>query len=236
MSGFGAGTRGSKPAHLTKKGVESLVQIVRLPDPSLRVFKPEGPPRSPGLHLSDILTVILRKVDPTRYASDFTPTQTENYQDAGFFWEDILGSAFAGRALLAASEQDDPHEAVTRFRPGEITCDGVICSPDAFVIDREDALVDEEYKVTWKSARSLDTPTPGAGFLDTKFLPYTLQMKGYCKAAGTRRSRIWILFLNGEYGDKFQPQVRGYEFLWTQRELDEQWRTFLKTAEKEGLR
>jgi len=204
--------------------------ITKLDDLTLRDFAPpDSVERSPGLHLTQITGHILKRVAPKRYGRSMLQADTENYQDSGFLWEDILGEAFARRALA-----DRP--GVIRFRPGEVSRDGVAGSPDAItsgVAEDDPPVVVEEYKATWKSARDVDTPTPGAGLIDEKFLGYVLQLQGYCHLVGTTRGRLYIFFVNGTYGDRMIPEVRGYQFDFTARELQEQWQSFLNTARKE---
>ena len=87
----------------------------------------EGPPRSKGLHVSDIIR-------------DMVPHNTwENnlFMEVGFIWERALSLAF-GEELAN--------------RPGEIVKDGIAMSPDG--MDWENWVL-EEYKSTWKSSRHL---------------------------------------------------------------------------------
>ena len=106
------------------------MQLVELPAFSLRDFAEASLfERTPGLHLTDITGLIMRRVDPKRYAREFDKADSENWQEAGFIWEDILGEALATRAMRAgAVPWGQPGEV--RFRPGEITHDGIMMSPD----------------------------------------------------------------------------------------------------------
>jgi hypothetical protein len=51
---------------------------------------------------------------------------------------------------------------------------------------------------------------------------------------GTDTARLFILFLNGEYGDRMVPEVRAYQLTWTAQEIEEGWREIVNTAKKEG--
>jgi len=85
----------------------------------------DGPPRSPGLHLTNIIKDML----PDR------STDNELWKEPGFIWVVLLSLAFGQRM---------PN------RPGEITLDGIAMSPDGMDWD---AWVVHEYKCTWKSVR-----------------------------------------------------------------------------------
>jgi len=87
----------------------------------------QGPPRSPGLHLTDIIVDIVK------------PKTSDNdlFKEPGFIWEELLSFAF-GQSLAD--------------RPGEIVVDGIAMSPDG--MDWENWVV-HEYKVTWRSTNKL---------------------------------------------------------------------------------
>lgn len=207
------------------------MQIAALPGLTLRDFAPPDTlVRSPGCHVSDITKKILVKLDPKRYGKAQQDEDTKNWQEAGFIWEEILGNALATR-------ETNQQSGGVRWRPGEVTLDGVAGSPDSFEsgFQHDDPpFVVGEYKATWKSCRDVDTPTPGAGLIDTKFVGYILQLQAYCHMIQTTRARLYILFMNGDY-ERFVPQMRCYQIDFTPRELAEQWRSFLNTAKKEGL-
>lgn len=204
------------------------MRILSLSAPTLRDLAPPSPlVRSPGLHLTQITGHILRRLDPKRYGREMSRADTENYQDTGFLWEDILGRVLADRA-----GQVEGSTAV-RFRPGEVEKDGVIGSPDALVL-QDDQWVVEEYKATWKSARGLDEPNVGSGLTDSKFVGYILQSKAYCAMVGATTARLFIFFINGTYGDRMVPEVRAYQLTWTAQEIAEGWQEIVNTAKKEG--
>jgi hypothetical protein len=215
------------------------VQLVELPAFTLRDFADVSIfERSPGLHLTDITGLIMKRVDPKRYAREFDEADSENWQEAGFIWEEILGEALAARALrnnvLPWGELGE-----VRFRPGEVELDGITMSPDAlaFLPGRDEPVL-EEYKATWKSMTpwmTIEDPDERkvAALEDTRFLPYLLQIKSYLKGVGGRRARLVIFFINGDY-KAYIPRARGFELTFTQRELDENWTMIKNTARKEG--
>jgi hypothetical protein len=205
------------------------MQIARHPGLTLRDLAPPSDlERSPGLHVTQITGHILKEMYPRRYGKDMAAADSENYQETGFLWEDILSRTFADRASRIP-------DGLVRFRPDELVKDGIAGSPDAIVVDpRNDRTWVEEYKATWKSARDLDYPTPGAGLLDEKFLGYILQGKSYCYLADVQELHFYILFVNGEYGNRMVPEVRAYRLLFSQQELVEHWQMLCNTARKEG--
>jgi hypothetical protein len=207
------------------------MRIALLPGLTLRDFAPPDTlVRSVGCHLTDITKIMLVKLDPKRYGTAQQDADTKNWQEVGFMWEDILGTAFTTRGL------DQGGQGV-RWRPGEVTLDGVAGSPDSFecgIQDDDPAIVVAEYKATWKSCRDIDSPSYGAGLMDSKFVGYLLQLKAYCKMVGTTRARLYIIFMNGDY-ERYVPALRCYQIDFDQRELDEQWASFLSTARREGL-
>lgn len=166
-----------------------------------------APPRTPGLHLSQIIQSLCRKLDPKRYAAG--QDLPWNRFECGFTFERVLEMAFASRRAGI-------------FRPGEIELDGIIMSPDG--ID-PDGWVLEEYKLTWMSS----TDAPEAA----KFWKWIVQMQAYCYALGTCRARLRVLFLNGDY-KTCAPDYRVWEFQFTDAELHSTWKMLLSEARAEG--
>ncbi len=95
------------------------------------------PPRSPGLHLSDLIDVKWAFLTGQSFNGPIHPLRAEQ----GYLWEEALERALADRFSP---------------RPAEIMCEGVAMSPDG--IDWEpDGPVVVDYKCTSKSsARGLD--------------------------------------------------------------------------------
>ncbi len=171
-------------------------------------FEP-GPPRSPGLHLSEITQSILRDLDPEKYGSG--KVYPNDYREVGFAFEKILEDAFLSRRIDIV-------------RPGEFVKHGIAMSPDGIDLDQWRL---REFKATWKSMRNAPT--------DKKFWQYLVQMKAYCHAIETNRSRLDVLFINGDYRDGFVPTSRAWEFEFTARELEENWTMILNHARAKGL-
>jgi hypothetical protein len=98
---------------------EKLVDLVR-----------KSPPRSPGLHVSDVLSAINKELFHPEYKDGISKAQAMT----GFIWEEMLSWGY--RELKAV-------------RPEEIVQDGIICSPDGI---RPEEWVLEEYKATRTSS------------------------------------------------------------------------------------
>lgn len=197
------------------------MQLTALPPVTLRdlvAANEQSATRTPGLHLTDIVRAILQRLDPKRFAKDFPTGASENWQEAGFIWEDVLTRALAARI---------DHDGEQRFRPGEITRDGIIGSPDGVCLAPDGMVRVEEYKCTWKSARSFD-------LYDKKYLWWLLQIQGYCAMLDTTEADLHVLHINGDYTG-YIPQVSAWRLVFTPRELAEQWQSFLNTAKREGL-
>src|SRR5262245_56770077 len=96
--------------------------------------------RSPGLHLSEILTELNIARGGETYP-DTDPQTRQNYFTMGFLWEQFLSRVFRETAIKK--------KAGTLIRPGEFVLNGVATSPDA--IDLEDYAL-EEYKATYLSS------------------------------------------------------------------------------------
>jgi hypothetical protein len=213
--------------HLTPLPAVTLSDLVAVNEASLS--------RTAGCHVSDIVREIMLKIDPKRYSKDYGEA-SDNWQQAGFIWEDVLSLVFAQRANTGT-------DTAARLRPGELTLDGIIGSPDALCYEDElyvpadpktgaaaytvqDVCLVEEYKCTWKSANNFD-------LYDKRFLWWLLQMQAYCKLAGTRFARLYVFHVNGNY-DSFIPQCTQWLLVFSQRELDEQWVSLCNTARSKG--
>jgi hypothetical protein len=177
--------------------------------------------RTPGCHVTQVIDAIMRAYGGRSRPADFAQLDSENWQEAGFVWEDILSKALSDRALIG----DGPH-GVVRLRPGEVTRDGIIMSPDGMALPAEGEPWGEEYKATWKSARDFD-------LYDKRYLPWLLQMKAYALGLGVQQYRLYVLHINGDYKG-YIPQVRGWHLTFTPAELQETWDSLLNRAKKEG--
>lgn len=118
--------------------------IDRLADSSLQdsgVTLTPRPPRSPGLHAS----TLLKRLHPVESA--ITEAELRIYGLLGLAFEDRVELAL----LTLSQEADWPWDC---YRPGEVECDGIACSPDILLVPKGDGpLMEMSIKVTWKSTK-----------------------------------------------------------------------------------
>ncbi len=179
--------------------------IVRGPAESL-------PARSPGLHLSDIYSDIERTIGAR--ANHLTEQELSVYRSMGFQWEWVIAEAFA-RSL-----------AFNNFiRPGEISEDGIICSPDLIDITVSPPIV-MDTKATWRSSRKLDA-------LEKYFWTWLVQLKGYCYVCRTTRAQLLVMCVNGDWAPPV-PCIRYIDIIFTERELLDNWAMCVGHARSRG--
>lgn len=196
--------------------------------------------RSPGLHVTQIIYEgIMPAVDPKKFgpaAKAAYPEHTvENWQEAGFLWEELLSAIFAARGasrpVTTATAATTAKTAMVRFRPGELVEDGIVLSPDALVYGVADLsdvpeVIVEEYKCTWKSSKGFD-------LYDKRYLGWLLQIRAYCYAVGTTEARLYVLHINGGY-EGYIPEVRPWRLQFSRAELQDTWQQIVNTARSKG--
>jgi len=209
------------------------MQLTPLPAVTLRdlaLANPDSLARTPGCHVTQVIyDGIMPAVDPLKWRAGRPAMDTansENWQEAGFIWEDTLSAIFAARAVQRADT------AIGRLRPGELTRDGIIGSPDAIVYNLDDypdvapGGVLEEYKCTWKSAKTFD-------LYDKRYFPWLLQIQSYLALINSTEARLYVLHINGGY-EGFIPEVRAHRLQFTEGEIETHWRSMVNTAKKHG--
>jgi hypothetical protein len=162
--------------------------------------------RSPGLHLSAIISDLMMDLDPKKYGGEMDWNRVES----GVTFERLLE-----KALMARNP--------SLIRPGEYERDGIACSPDGY--SRADHTI-EEYKFTWKSSKYPIT--------DDRFWSWLVQIKGYCYVIGTTHARLRVLFVNGNYSS-FTPVLKSWALEFTPEELSDNWAMLLNHAKHKGL-
>jgi hypothetical protein len=170
--------------------------------------------RSPGLHLSQILQALdeVRNAGARYPETDHATRQA--YFSAGFFWEQFISSVFRDTAIKKANG--------VLIRPGEVVRDGIAMSPDA--IDCSDYTL-EEYKATYLSSSH--------PIEDARFWLWIKQMMCYAYAVGTRRARLRVWFIVGDWKGS-GPQVRAWTFHFSDRDCEESWQMVLNMAHSKG--
>lgn len=193
--------------------------------------------RSTGRHMSDLYNDLYQDLEPKRF--DKTKPM------------DVL-RVTAGLALEKALEQaliSELGPLLGGERPGELmTADGKVAfSPDLILFDHRGTVLGE-IKVTWMSCRECPISEVAAkatgltanwdGEEDfgwpAKFNKYFTQMMDYCYHIGTRHARLIIYFVNGDYRPP-APVLLGWDFVFTDREMEEEWQKTLNHARHKGL-
>lgn len=182
--------------------------------------------RSPGVHVTDLTSLVMMGIDPDKYGTPDAPKMydefdTQNWQQAGFVWEEVLTSIFSRRRL---------HAGVQHYtylgRTGEVKLDGVIGSPDGFVMD-PDGLALTESKQTWMSRRGFDLDS-------AKFIAWKFQILAYLRMVELTRCYLAVFWVNGTY-DRYVPEFVEYRLTFTAREIEENWTMLLNTGKRHGL-
>ena len=182
------------------------------------IFRPAGPHRSEGCHVSEIIRSIENDVTrpgKRKPISELTGEERRRmgaYVHGGFAWEEIIRRAVV--EMYLASED--------RFMsPGEFELDGIYGTPDW--IDTEDWAI-EEFKCTWRSSRRPITEN---------FWAWWVQIKAYCRMAGVETARLRVFFVNGDYRES-GPQIKMYQASFTDEELKDNWHMLLEHAREKG--
>jgi hypothetical protein len=178
--------------------------------PEVRLRRHE---RSPGLHASTLLKELHPHPDP------MPESQLRLYG--------LIGLAFEDRAEVAlktlSEEKDWPYDA---FRPGEVDCNGVACSPDIILEPKRGfpGLTRRELslKVTWKSCKGLPIKEAGEDEFGPKWAYYISQCQTYARPLETTGSVLLVYFVCGTWRPPL-PQVHGWELDFHPQEIGETW-------------
>lgn len=180
--------------------------------------------RTEGLHLSSIIFDLMLGIEPEKYGKQ----TNENIKWMNFYmgltFERVLEEAWLSKEMQYREEL---------IRPGEISLDGIMMTPDAYDTTKRRP---EEYKCTKKSCRQDIT--------DKKFWPYWVQLKAYCyglKMAGfgANQGALYVLHINGNYTrDDDDPDsgyvIKPWEDEWTDLQLEENWAMLKNHARSRG--
>lgn len=175
------------------------------------------PPRSAGLHLSDIYKD-LEETLGKKYR-EMGEEQRHSYFSIGYLFEHVVGLAL-GLALADA----------TTVRPGEFNRDGITGSPDLVDLSNPDRWVVVETKATYLSYNKMGDDAKGLG---GEFWAWKVQMAGYCYMVGTTDVRLKVVFLCGDYRPP-RPLFRQWNITFSERELAENWSMIKSHARKRG--
>ena len=158
------------------------------------------------LHATDVIRYVGGKSGLMRQYSEITTWDLKLAANCGFLWEDVIGHVLG-----------EKHAAV---RPGEITLDGVMGSPDGVTVvegeNGEEELALEEYKFTWKSCKN------GIGH----DWYYMTQCQAYMKLVDVTLCRFRVLYVMGDYKGS-GPKYVEYLVRAAQSDVDANWRMLL---------
>lgn len=166
--------------------------------------------RSSGLHLSQIYFDIENTAAPKN--NNFTPDELQHYRAMGFMWEWVVS-----KAMAQSLEYSD------LMRPGEVTHEGVIGSPDLIHIPTWTVV---DTKATWRSLYKLDN-------LEKFFWSWLVQLKGYCRMMETNKARLLVFGINGNYRPPV-PQTRRLDIEFTSLEIKDNWSMLMQHARRRG--
>jgi len=166
-------------------------------------------PRSPGLHLSDLLRDVenvIIKPGQRKLDADQTPEEiaTRNrYFEMGFLWEQVMEAAFKQRQVDGL----DPRKFLRQM---EVQFDGVYSTIDAIHIPDWRVI---ETKLTFRSARraALDC-------IEFEFWSWFAQLRWNCLAHSTRLASLLVLFVNGTYAPSV-PMTKRFDVVFAEEEL-----------------
>lgn len=191
-------------------------------------------PRPEGLHQSDILSDIMKGLDPGRYAKkgpDGEPLPMDLVKvSSGLAFEQALEHAF--KPASPGSFRPPPifipvPGTITIYKgftgPGGIWCSIDNLDPDCLAGE----LVVREFKLTWYSKSK---PVP----YDKVYWPYLQQLKIYDKAVGTRYNILTVMHINGDYKPPTPSDPDNYGIIFTEREVDEGFGVYVNHAKLRG--
>ncbi len=171
--------------------------------------KGQDPIRTKGAHLTTVIQDLMETAQIVKTASGafWGQSDLEIAGEVGFMWEEVLSQALKDRLPC---------------RIGEVFLDGITMSPDGVELDGDEAIL-SEYKVVWASSKR----SPVDNF------KWMCQVKGYCKALGMTKVRMYILYLNGDWKPP-KPQYKCFLITFSQIEIDEGWEMLLNHARLKG--
>jgi hypothetical protein len=183
--------------------------------------RPMGEGRGLGVHLSDVIRfmrITLGELDEAALAN--TP---QGFAIGGWLFELWMGQALA--TYLSYSDAN-------LIAPGECELDGILMNPDRLDIDDERLW---EMKATHKTMKKLIDADGSINVEGLKkfFWYWLVQILAYCKVMGTRKARLVVNFVNGDYTFKPPfggPQFVAIDFEFNQAEVEDNWKMVLVNA------
>ena len=164
--------------------------------------------RSVGTHLSDAIRFMEKCI------TGESPAYSDNQQWAAF------GFIFERWVEKALVEYFGLQRALKVYQQ-ELLCDGVYLTPDA--VNVSDGYY-EEYKARWRSMRKFTGPD-----WERWFWKELVQIKAHCHVLGTRKARLVIFFVCGDWKPP-APKLACREFEFEEAELVANWRMVVANA------
>lgn len=167
---------------------------------------PGTPPRSSGLHVSDLVraaAIDLRLFTPDDETAGFSQPSI-NRMCAGLAWEEWLERQYAGRV---------------QFHPMELDVMGAKGSPDGFSLSPGGSLCVHEFKFTWKSA---NTPIARCWYWLSQIMCYLFGVGACTLGSGTYGAYLHTYHVMGDYRGS-GPIYRVTYLEFTQRDIAENW-------------
>lgn len=177
-------------------------------------------PRSPGLHLTDIVYPMMKELGETPERPDLTTKDLEGYRSIGFLWERILTEALTRKAIADKLANGEDWQL---FRPGEIEFESIYMTPDAAIVNYNDMIL-EEWKATYTSSKRP---------IENK-KQWWVQIMAYLKGLGLNKVTVRVLHVCGNWSPPI-PCIRLYQATFNQREIDENWMAVKAYGRKLGL-
>jgi hypothetical protein len=168
---------------------------------SLAISPEQEAPRTEGCHVSSIIRYLKSSLGDNK--STFTQDDLENFALVGRLFETVLAQGM--------------FRPPRYIRPGEMECEGIIGSPDAY--DVEDGAV-LEFKATWVSSKR-DILT---------IRHYWWQLLAYAKMLETQKAVLVAFYVNGDYTNRV-PQMKAWDAFFTQDEIEQNWQMLVRNKE-----
>jgi hypothetical protein len=191
--------------------------------------------RPVGVHLSQVLHGIeqatgkrrdskrIEDMDKRERAEFFARTEM------GFIWEEMASRYFKPRMLLRRSAE------VRDYEP-QPSCwhDGIWLTPDGIDCDEDPCVLDEFKATTMSIGRMFRALQNGPEGIETEFWRWCAQIKGYLRATGLVRARLFVLWMVGDWAGS-GPRVTTHLLEWTEEEINANWRMVTESAKGMGL-
>jgi len=173
-------------------------------------------PRSPGLHLTDVIKdlMVVSGLNKKNEANTWSRQPTMN---AGFIWEEVIFTHW--EETLSAALAKLMGRKLSWYQTGELECGGIHLTPDGLDVSNTPWIL-QEAKCTWKSAKN--SPVDNWS--------YIVQAKAYCMALNIDRVMFHILHLMGDYKGS-GPIYKPWLILFQPHEIAENWEMIMNHAE-----